>query len=264
MKFTSKKNAVELHKISYLGGIATSYKIKKSLDYGVSTYILYLAPFKSAGKNAAGQQINTCSNATEWCIDGCLNTSGQARLGTHVNNARIARTQLFYNDRQYFMEWLLAEMITAKRKAENNNSVFSVRMNGTSDLSPELFKVEGKNILQWFPDTQFYDYTKVPNRMKLLEKYPNYHLTFSFSGSNWNDCESYLQIGGNVAVVFNLKKGQPLPKTYMGWKVIDADLHDYRPIDGKGVIAGLRWKEIKDRNKNNSVKTESPFVVQVS
>jgi hypothetical protein len=262
-KFTSKKLAKELHNISYLGGIATSYKIAKSLKYGIATYILYLAPHKSAGKTATGQQINTCAKATQWCIDGCLNTSGQARLGDHVGSARIKRTQLFYNDRQYFMDWLIAEINTAQKKAERQGNDFSIRLNGTSDLSPEIFKVNGKNLLELYPNVQFYDYTKVANRADILTKYPNYHLTFSFSGDNWNDCETYLNKGGNVAVVFNLKKGVDLPKTYKGYKVIDADLHDYRPIDGKGVIAGLRWKEIKDRKSNAAIKTESPFVVQV-
>jgi hypothetical protein len=262
--FTTKKSARELHNLSYLGGIATSYKIAKSLKYGVATYILYLAPYKSAGLTAKGQQINTCAKATQWCIDGCLNTSGQARMSDHVSNARINRTQLFYNDRQYFMDWLVAEISTAQKKAEKSGKVFSIRLNGTSDLSPEIFKVAGKNLLELFPNVQFYDYTKVANRVDILNKYLNYHLTFSFSGNNWNDCESYLEKGGNVAVVFNVRKGKDLPSTYMGYKVIDADLHDYRPIDGKGVIAGLRWKEIKDRKSNAKIKTESPFVVQVA
>jgi hypothetical protein len=264
VKFSSKKLARDLHKISYLGGIATSNKIEKSLKYGVSTYILYLAPFKSAGLTATGKQINTCAKATKWCIDGCLNTSGQARLGDHVNLARIKRTQLFYNDRNYFMDWIVAEINTAQKKAERDGNKFSVRINGTSDLSPEIFKVNGKNLLELYPTVQFYDYTKVANRVDLLAKYSNYHLTFSYSGNNWNDCETFLQTGGNVAMVFNVRKGKDLPETYKGYKVVDGDLHDYRPIDGKGVIVGLRWKEIKDRKANKEIKTESPFVVQVS
>jgi hypothetical protein len=264
LKFVSKKVAKELHNISYLGGIATSYKIAKSLKYGVATYILYFAPYKSAGLTKDGKQINTCAKATKWCIDGCLNTSGQARLGDHVGNARVKRTQLFYNNRPFFMDWLLAEINTAKAKAERDGQKFSIRLNGTSDISPEIFKVNGKNILELFPTVQFYDYTKIPNRSDLLAKYSNYHLTFSYSGDNWNDCETFLQSGGNVAMVFNVRKGKDLPETYKGYKVVDGDLHDYRPIDGNGVIVGLRWKEIKDRKANKEIKTDSPFVVQVS
>lgn len=263
MKFSSKKTARELIGVNYLGGIATSLKIAKSLKYGVATYVLYLAPYKSAGKNLKGQQINVCSNATQWCIDGCLNTAGQARMSEQVSRARIKKTQLFYNDRTYFMDWILAEIKTAQLKAERKKKKFAIRLNGTSDLSPELFKVGNKNLLELFPEVQFYDYTKVPNRSNLLAKYKNYHLTFSYSGNNWSDCEQFLQSGGNVAVVFNVHREKELPKTYKGYTVVDGDLHDYRPTDGNGVIVGLRWKQIKDSKLNNEIKKESPFVVQV-
>ena len=56
---------------------------------------------------------------------------------------------------------------------------FSVRLNGTSDLSPEQFHLEGVNILEIFPEVQFYDYTKVYKRIELTKKYTNYDITFS-------------------------------------------------------------------------------------
>ena len=65
--------------------------------------------------------------------------------------------------------------------------------NGTSDLSPLVFKYQGKNILEWFPNVQFYDYTKVPSRYRLLSKYKNYDLTFSFDGHNWDKCEEIFE-----------------------------------------------------------------------
>jgi hypothetical protein len=81
---------------------------------------------------------------------------------------------------------------------------FSVRLNGTSDLSPELFvdPDTGLNVLQLFPNVQFYDYTKVYKRIALMEKYPNYDLTFSYDGYNDEECKKFLENGGKVAVVF--------------------------------------------------------------
>ena len=51
-----------------------------------------------------------------------------------------------------------------------------------------MFKTvfHGMNILEIFPDVQFYDYTKVYSRIGLLKKYPNYDLTYSFRELGWN------------------------------------------------------------------------------
>jgi hypothetical protein len=45
-----------------------------------------------------------------------------------------------------------------------------------------------------------------------------------------------------MAVVFHVKKGQPLPKLWQGKAVIDGDEHDARIHDPKGIIVGLRAK----------------------
>jgi hypothetical protein len=71
---------------------------------------------------------------------------------------------------------------------------------------------------------------------------PNYHLTFSYSENNAVDCLECLEHGINVAMVFDTKRGQPLPKTWCNYKVIDGDLSDLRFKDPKGVIVGLRAK----------------------
>lgn len=73
------------------------------------------------------------------------------------------------------MRIMIAEIQKYKDRAARLGYEFSVRINGTSDLSPLLFVNEdGKNILELFSDVQFYDYTKVPTRIKLSQKYNNY------------------------------------------------------------------------------------------
>ncbi len=47
----------------------------------------------------------------------------------------------------------------------------------------------------------------------------------------------------------------------MGYKVVDGDLTDFRPDDEKGVIVGLRFKEIGNRELGKTIK-ESVFVVK--
>jgi hypothetical protein len=161
------------------------------------------------------------------------------------------------------MNLLIKEITMYKKRAESKGMEFSVRLNGTSDLSPELFKAFGQNILQLFPDVQFYDYTKVLNRVRLLDKYPNYHLTFSYTGDNWDECTQALAHGVNVAAIFDVKRGKALPQTFNGYNVLDGDITDYRPADEKGNIVGLRWKHIANRENNTAIQN-SKFVVKVN
>ena len=55
-----------------------------------------------------------------------------------------------------------------------------------------------------------------------------------------------LSRGDNLAVVFDVKRGKPLPSRHtingVSAMVIDGDLTDYRPDDIQGVIVGLRAK----------------------
>ncbi len=242
---------------SYLGGVNQTAKIAHGKEYGIDTYVLYLAPYKLSGHN-------TCAKATKECILGCLNTSGRVKMDKKniIVNARTNKTIAFYEQREKFMALMLHEITLAKKKAERNGNVFAVRLNGTSDLSPEIFKVFGQNIVELMPDVTFYDYTKVLNRKNLTKKYSNYDLTFSYTGYNWNECLEALNDNVRVAVIFDVKKGKPLPETFNGFKVIDGDTVDYRPMDDKNVVVGLRWKNIANRENNITIRN-SPFVVKV-
>jgi hypothetical protein len=254
MKATSKN-----HGFSYLGSVNSSSKIQKTdkvLD--IDTYVMYLAPSNLSGHN-------TCAMATKECISGCLNTSGRAKMDGSFKTimaARIAKTKYFFDQRENFNSILFHEIGLASKRTENKGKQFAVRLNGTSDLNPILFKKDGKNILETYKDVQFYDYTKILNRIEVAKKHPNYDLTFSFTGYNWSDCAIALQNNVRVAVIFNVGRNEPLPETFNGYRVVDGDKYDYRPLDSKDVIVGLRWKSIRDKQANNEIKN-SPFVVQV-
>jgi hypothetical protein len=245
---------------SYIGSVNSSSKIAKTAkneNMEVDTYVMYLAPYKLSGHNV-------CAKATKECIAGCLNTSGRAKMDasyTMITNARIAKTKFMYENRQGFTDILFAEISKHSKRVASKGRALAVRLNGTSDLNPVIFKKDGKNVLEAFPNIQFYDYTKILNRVELAQKYGNYDLTFSFTGYNWNDCVTALENNVRVAMIFNIEKGKALPKTYKGIEVIDGDTYDYRPADAKNVIVGLRWKSIRDKQVNNEVKV-SPFVIQ--
>lgn len=247
MIYQNRAQAKRITKLSYLGGIATSSKIAKGLKYDEMTYILYLAPAKMSG-------YEVCPMRSAECTAACLNESGHNRIDIHdntINKARIAKTKLFFEQRDFFMRWLQDEITAAQKKAAAAGMKFSVRLNGTSDLSPEQFNLKGKNILEMFPDVQFYDYTKVYKRIQLTQKYSNYDITYSYSGTNSVECMNALLQDVRVAVVF-----EELPETFMGYPVIDGDAYDMRYLDDT-VIVGLKYKKV--RNKLDQEK--SKFVI---
>ena len=248
LKFTTIGSAKKLTGLSYLGSVASSSKIAKGLKYNEMTYILYLAPAEQSG-------YNVCPMSTEECRTACLSESGHNRIDVKknaINKARIKKTKLFFEERDFFMSWLVKEITKAKIDADTKGYRFSVRINGTSDIDLTTFKIGGRNILEIFPLIQFYDYTKVSKRFKLLDKYDNYDLTYSFSGYNMIQCLDLLENKkGRVAMVF---EGKVLPQSFMGYKVIDGDEYDMRYLDKQGVIVGLKFKKVRNKIDTNRNK----------
>lgn len=258
MNFTTRANATKETGLSYIGTINSSAKLmknkKKNHQY---TYAIYFAPASESG-------YNVCSHSTPECRGGCLATSGRAGMEliagkTKTQQCRIRKTRLLYEQPVYFMAWLMAEIDYYQRKAKKDGYYFSVRLNATSDIDWANILIDGKNIFEHYPDVKFYDYTK--NSNKFVNKPVNYHLTFSFTGRNWGLCEALLKAGENIAMVFNVKKESELPATYKGYQVINGDLTDYRIEDGKGIIVGLKWKNIANKEVEKQV-LNSCFVVK--
>ena len=222
------------------------------------TFILHLAPHTLSGHN-------TCPKATPGCASACLNTAGRGGMfkrGENTNviqKARIRKTNWFFEDRASFMAALVNDIQKAIRHAEKRGYIPVFRLNGTSDLQWIKYPVirngiQYNNVFEAFPSIQFYDYTAVLNKKNLT--IPNYHLTFSRKESNRFDVAYALNLGYNVAIVFSTKKNNPLPDTYMNRPVHNADEHDLRFLDPKGVICGLYAK-------GRAKKDTSGFVVQV-
>ena len=135
--------------------------------------------------------------------------------------------------------------------------------------------MNGKNILELYPNVSFYDYSKVKNYWKITERYSNYYLTFSRDGSEENEreCLEWLRRGNNVAVVFGVTKSSELPKKWKGYEVLVGDDYDYRVWDklqnGKQIV-GLTYKvgkndfeEINGRFHFKGIP-QSPFIIDVN
>ena len=204
-------------------------KIQKGTKLGYLSFILHLAPATLSGKE-------TCPKRTAGCTAACLNTAGRGGMfkkGENTNmiqQARIRKTKMFFEDRQAFIAQLEKDIVLGIKQAKKLGLTPVFRLNGTSDLAWEKY-----GIIEKFPTVQFYDYTKVLGRK--VSHLPNYHLTFSAADGNDSDVARAVALGMNVAAVFDR-----LPEEYMGREVIDADEHDLRFLDPKGVIAGLKAK----------------------
>jgi len=241
MEFTTKAEAKRLTGLTYLSSISTTVKHKKSKKYGELTLSLYLAPAKTSG-------YEVCPGRTAECTRLCLNESGMNSMvrndrGDMINRSRIKKTRLFFEEREFFMKWLIFEINAGITKAKKLGFRFSVRLNNTSDINPEEFILNGKNILEIFPDVQFYDYTKVPARAELMKKYPNYDMTFSYSGYNMDQCKKMMVNKIRVAFVFK----KVVPAEFMGHKVINGDDYDMRHRDPEAAIIGLKYKRVRNK-----------------
>ena len=231
-------------------------KTLKGQSVGYLTFILHLAPASVSG-------YNTCPKATEGCKAACLNTAGRGGMfkkGETTNviqQARIRKTQFFFEERNGFMEWLVADIKLGIKQAKKKGMIPAFRLNGTSDLAWEKYAVtvDGvvyKNIFEAFPNIQFYDYTKILGRK--VKGIANYHLTFSAADGNDSDVYRAIAEGLNVATVFGIKKTEPMPETYNGRPVFNGDESDLRFLDPKGVVVGLYAKGKAKKDTSGFVK----------
>ena len=204
-------------------------KTIKSNKAGFLTGILYLAPYDLSG-------VNLCPFAkVAQCHVACLNTAGRGAF-SNVQKARLRKAKLFNDHRGEFMAQLIEDIHKLKRQAKKKNLQPVIRLNGTSDIEWEKIMLGEFNIFGLFPELQFYDYTKNPNRKNLPS---NYDLTFSYSG-----VESFIKFNRQalsnnmrVATVFKI-----MPAQFEGRPVINGDDHDARFIEDKNIIVGLKAK----------------------
>ena len=221
-------------------------KILKGMKQGYMTYILHLAPANLSG-------YETCPKRTQGCTAACLNTAGRGGMfkkgetTNMIQQARIRKTKMFFEDRENFLAILKDDIRKAIKQSEKKGLIPVFRLNGTSDIAWEKY-----GIIQEFPNVQFYDYTKILGRK--VNGLANYQLTFSAADGNDLDVRRAIKEGYNVATVFGIKKSQPMPETYEGMPVFNGDDSDLRFLDPKGVVVGLYAKGKAKKDTSGFVK----------
>ena len=221
-------------------------KTIKGEKQGYLTFILHLSPADVAGVG------NMCPKSTAGCRLGCLNLAGRGGMFTEeqgtngVQEARKRKTRWFANDRAGFLAALKDDIRKGIQYAAKKDLIPVFRLNGTSDIAWEKY-----DVIQSFPEHQFYDYTKIPGRK--VSHLANYHLTFSEADGNGADVARAIREGMNVATVFR----KHLPATHRGRPVFNGDESDLRFLDPAGVVVGLKAK-------GRARKDTSGFVVDAA
>jgi hypothetical protein len=233
--------------------IDTNAKTVKGQKQGYMTGILYLAP-----SDLSGYQVCPMAKKAK-CEAPCLNKAGRG-IFDRTQIARINKTKRFFENRQQFMLDLVASIEALIRKAGREGFYPTVRLNGTSDVKWENIRFDytfmhGKtrevSIFEVFPELQFYDYTKIPNRKNLPD---NYDVTFSYSGASTfaKYAREAIDNGERVAVVFRNKAD--IPNHFAGLECIGGDDSDLRFLEPKNKVVALYAK-------GKAKKDTSGFVV---
>jgi hypothetical protein len=195
-----------------------------------------------------------CKGATAECRASCLVYSGQNSADPYNVVIKFARTKALLMEPVAFVRMLMESVAVHAKRISSQEVAPMFRLNVFSDVPWEL-------VMPWFfsathrgvdfSKLQFYDYTKVVGRRLP----PNYDITFSYAGPP-NDNATRFEYNTNhrrVAVVFLMgadgksfgvktARNTPLPREWCGFRVVDGDVSDMRPLDPAGVIVGLRWK----------------------
>ena len=220
-----------------LSGGDTNTKLAKN---AVITYGLSLSPYKQSGIG------NTCPHASPGCAAACLNDSGMGSVFPKIQLARIAKTVVFYQAREWFIEKLESEI--ERKAASANGADIAIRLNVFSDVKWEVIAPQ---LFTRFANVNFYDYTKDPRRAGQLR--PNYWLTFSRSETNERKAVRQLNAGKNVSVVF----AGELPAHWRGFTVVDGDKTDLRYLDPRGFergyVIGLSLKSANNATRESAI-----------
>lgn len=191
---------------------------------------LTLSPATSSGL------YNTCVRFRD-CLSVCVLTSGNGRYNS-TQQSRAAKTALLYRAPDAFAILLAHEIDRAALKARKLEAAWGMRLNAASDIPWEL---AAPWIVQRIARNggRAYDYSKAWGRTGT----PEYRLTLSVDSRQSDEqIRETVRSGRNVAVILPIRKGEPVPTTWIGLPAIDGDVTDARCDDPTGVVVILRAK----------------------
>jgi hypothetical protein len=241
----------EIHSRPLLSPPGTNPKLSKAKNV-LPIWSLSLAPAAQSGK------WHVCPASTPACEAGCLGWySGHAGMGAGDNTVRRARRRR--TEALMHPDYCRATLIRLAHELETAaaSGPIAVRLNTFSDIPwetvwPDLFTRPGLKNVIW------YDYTKIPTRRPPA----CYHLTLSWTPQADRAAGEWLARGGNVAVVFGVRKPADLPRTWRGYPVLDGTASDERWQDPAGHIVGLTWRASRNWKQSCAQAQASGWVVE--
>lgn len=240
-------------------------KTEKSSGENVLTTGLSLAPHGTAGLEG----FDVCPRASSECRSSCLGVTagGNKQYPDTALSAKVLRTHFLAAHPEHAARIIHNEIGNHVKKAEKKGMTPGVRLNVTSDIAWEHHAPE---MMTDHPTAQFYDYTKMHNRVGHPNLPANYHLTLSHTGtghaeSNDKHVVAALEKGHVAAMVYKRGKDQPKPthvedvKTGKRYPVLNGDDDDNtfdrhatigkkEGTPGGGVVSGLQLKGIKNED----------------
>jgi hypothetical protein len=123
----------------------------------------------------------------------------------------------------------------------------------TSDIEYQSEFIDGKTIFETHKDVTFYDYCKNLNRISF---YDNYHIIYSYDKKRHKKCIELLKQGKNIAVVF-----EEVPDTFYGYKVVNGDANDLIFLQPKGVVVGLKYKNVIKKGFSNKAEIANSTLI---
>ena len=248
-------------------------KIAKGQSRGYVTGVLHLLPAGEYARLARlqGHTVATLTTTCPFagaCASSCLNTAGRGGIpmasyagrpfANNIQHGRYRKTRMLDTDPGAFLATLIRDVRILAEWARGAGYDVAIRLDGTSDLAldrrfPELAAaIHDANVTR-------YDYTK--DAARALESATGaspvrYVYSLDKGAARMLAARRVLKAGGNVAVVFRVKRGRPLPATWNGYPVVDGDVTDLRHLDPRGAVVGLRAK-------GRAIHDASGFVVDV-
>ena len=163
-----------------------------------------LAHPKQVFGNIFGGSLHTISSAGSKYLRKARDMNYVKRIIPEVSTKEDLNTWVI--ERGVFPEFIAHELGLAPELRTANGREFvkavTKRLTKTGDMPEETilelankYKIkEGKNIMELFPDVQFYDYTKLNNRFTKGQLPANYHLTFSRAEDNDHKLKEVLKL----------------------------------------------------------------------